>query len=211
MVLKSTDFNKFRFSTLWRVHKSHAGPNGKHICEIYTKACFPPSGCFLCVFKFDDTSNEILLVLRLRRCRASSVFESQCAAARRRWSRDGPSGVGMSVCVTFGACWLGHGFGHFAARSNHMVLVRISGPLRLRAHVFLCLRAHACGMGRGCLDVPSLTCWPVGVHVRLSVVRVCVCVCRRGIRVCEARALRVWTASWVPLSPAAPRLAHGRR
>jgi len=32
-----------------------------------------------------------------------------------------------------------------------------------------------------------------------------------GIRVCVARALRVWTASWVPLSPAAPCLAHARR
>ena len=27
----------------------------------------------------------------------------------------------VSVCVTFGACWLGHCFWHFAAHSNRMV------------------------------------------------------------------------------------------
>ena len=35
--------------------------------------------------------------------------------------------------------------------------------------------------------------------------------CRRGIPACEARALRVWTAAWIPLGPAAPCLVHARR
>ena len=35
--------------------------------------------------------------------------------------------------------------------------------------------------------------------------------CRRGVPACSGRALRIWTAAWVPLSPVAPCRVHARR
>jgi len=55
----------------------------------------------------------------------------------------------------------------FAACSNRTYFVMVSAPLCLRTQVLLCRGAHAYGISRGCVSVPSLACWRFGPVIAL--------------------------------------------
>ena len=57
---------------------------------------------FFTVFRIDDTSNEIMRFLSLRRCRALSVCEFQCLIACHLCRHHGRYVAGMTLCVAFG-------------------------------------------------------------------------------------------------------------
>ena len=119
------------------------------------------------LFRIDDASNGILLFLHSRRRCVKSICGFHCVVAWHCWSRQRPSDAEMLVCVTFGAWWLWHDLCPFAACANRIGFVMDSGPLCLRTQVLLCDGAHAHEIGGGCLHVPRVAWWPVGVSAWL--------------------------------------------
>ena len=158
-----------------------------HTClmeNLWTLRC--RDWLFFSLFRIDDTSNEILLFLHSRRRCVKSISEFHCVVAWHCWSRQRPSDAQMSVGVTFGAWRLWHDFGRFAAWSNRIGFVMVSGPLCLRTHVLLYRGAHAYGMRRGCPDVPSLACWRFGPVIALPPCSLRCGLCKPGCYWCLA-------------------------
>ena len=94
--------------------------------------------------------------------------------------RQGHSDAQMSVCVAFGAWWLWHDLCPFAACSNRTCFVMVSAALCLRTQVLLCRGAHAYGISRGCVGVPSLACWRFGPVIALPQCSFRCELCRHG-------------------------------
>ena len=98
--------------------------------------------CFFCIFKIDDTPNEISTFLMVRRAWSSCVLWNSDALWLHHVVVLKPCVAETTVFVTSGAFFSGPLFGHFFNVAKALNFCMLSGTLCLATQVLVWLGAH---------------------------------------------------------------------